>query len=568
MTKASYITHDNLNPDIVVERPTGGLLHMLGNHGEERELRILQNTSYVATLPVFLGAGFGYALKAFFDNYQGPVAIIDKEEEILGLTKVKERLLAQISPEQAELIYWIAPHDSEHETLRLLTEWQKKHGGLPFAPIIHPFYQRLHKEWYGFIRTHLEASQRCDFWAKVRKPRFAGAAPRILLITSKYFLMGEVAEACKRLGIEHTLLTVPDESVASHEFIENFLTAVVEFQPDCLLTLNHLGVDREGILMELLEQLQLPLASWFVDNPHLIVHLYEKLKNPWVTIFTWDSDNIDSLRDMGFEHVFYLALGTNPHLFCPNTKGNKAWKTPISFVGNSMLYKVRTRLAKTPLPEALLDSFEEVARNFGKNDIRSVAEFLQIQHPHVYEHFCALPSNEERLGYETALTWEATRIYRASCVEQTLPFKPMLVGDDGWETIFAQERQNFTLHRELSYYTDLPTFYPLSDINFNCTSKQMKGAVNQRIFDVPACNAFVLTDWREQMDNLFEPQTEIAFYTEVEEIPELVRYYLKHPEQRAKITAAARKRVLAEHTWDHRLQSLLAHMQHVYGIKK
>ena len=123
------------------------------------------------------------------------------------------------------------------------------------------------------------------------------------------------------------------------------------------------------------------------------------------------------------------------------------------------------------------------------------------------------------------------------------------------------------LHEELSYYTDLPFFYQLSDINFNCTSAQMKGAVNQRIFDVPCAGAFVLTDWREQMDELFTPGKEVIFYREPGETPELIRHYLAKPNERARIAAAARARVLAEHTYVHRLQTLAARMREVYGAR-
>ena len=148
-------------------------------------------------------------------------------------------------------------------------------------------------------------------------------------------------------------------------------------------------------------------------------------------------------------------------------------------------------------------------------------------------------------------------------VEQLLPFRPLLVGDRGWRQIF--KGREFALHPEVTYYTELPRVYPFCAINFNCTSKQMKGAVNQRIFDVPAAGAFVLTDWREQMERLFEPGKEIIAYHELDEIPELTRYYLDNPAARAAIVRAGRRRVLAEHTWDHRIQHLIATMRAIYG---
>ncbi len=570
MTKAKLIHKDGEHSDIMVDRPNQSPLYMLGGGGQEREEHIIakwqnpKSSTTLNNLPVFLGAGFGYGVLALLKNYSGPLAIIDKDLDIQELTNVKAKLKQACTAKQWDNIFWIET-DNADDALRRLTLWQTQHKGQAFIPFMHPFYARLHKEWYGLLREHIKASHEYDFWGKVRKPRFLQKNPRVLLITSKFFLMGELAHACKRLGLEHKLLTIPDESIASSEFVKTFLNAVVEFQPDCLITLNHLGLDKEGVLMNLLAQLQLPLASWFVDNPHLIVHEYQNLKSPWVYIFTWDSDNISSLRDLGFEHVSYLPLGTNTDLFRPNTQGKAAWKSDISFVGNSMLYKVQTRLAKTMLPLKLLESFEDVALRFCHSHQRSVVEFLREHAPNEYALYKNLPSNDVRLGYETALTWEATRVYRADCVAKTLPFKPLLVGDSGWNFIFAKHEGQFTVHKELNYYDELFSFYPLSAINFNCTSKQMKGAVNQRIFDVPACNAFVLTDWREQMDNLFEPQKEIAYYKELEEIPDLVSYYLKHKNERQRITTAARRRVLAEHTWEHRLQSLLASMQKVYG---
>lgn len=179
--------------------------------------------------------------------------------------------------------------------------------------------------------------------------------------------------------------------------------------------------------------------------------------------------------------------------------------------------------------------------------------------------YAALPDNEARLAYETAITWQATRLYRNGCVRRLLPLRPLIVGDKGWRTEFRHEKVQPRYLDALSYYIDLPRFYCRSHINFNCTSKQMKGAVNQRIFDVPAAGAFVLTDWRPQMENLYEAD-EMVCYKDPDEAPELARYYLAHPQQRQRIAQKARQRVLACHTWSHRLQSLLEQMRQIYGI--
>ena len=277
-------------------------------------------------------------------------------------------------------------------------------------------------------------------------------------------------------------------------------------------------------------------------------------------------DNVDTLRDFGFPHVFYLPLGTDPDRFSPRSPASapRAWKTDVAFVGNSMLYKVGGRLKSGHFPRPLLVSYKETARAFMESDQRSVATFLRTSFPDIYNCYAALPDNEAKLAYETAITWQATRTYRNGCVRHLLPLRPLIVGDAGWKVEFRHEPVQPRYLDAINYYSDLPLFYTCPAINFNCTSKQMKGAVNQRVFDVPATGGFVLTDWREQMAELFEPQ-EIACYHAPEEALDMARYYLAHPEERHNIATAARRRVLACHTWQHRLQTMLAHMRTIFG---
>jgi spore maturation protein CgeB len=194
-----------------------------------------------------------------------------------------------------------------------------------------------------------------------------------------------------------------------------------------------------------------------------------------------------------------------------------------------------------------------------------VRGYLEKNHPEQFKAFLALNDVERQLGYEAMLTWEATLQYRLACVRETLPFNPLIVGDEGWWELLKDSREKWKYYHELTYYTDLPKFYPLSDINFNCTSKQMKGAVNQRIFDVPAAGAFIITDWREQMENLFEPGKEVICFHSPEEVQDLLKHYLRHPQERKKIIAAARKRVLAQHCYEHRLTSMIATMRKTFG---
>ncbi|MDR1685898.1 MAG: glycosyltransferase [Desulfovibrio sp.] len=523
-----------------------------------------------AYLPVLIGAGSGVAaveLAARLESTFGTsftLAVVDKEYDIMERSRVKERLARYAG------IVWIEEADAA-TGIRALTRLQTERDGRPFYPLLNPLYLRLDRDYYTQIHQACAAGARVDFWRNARSARFSSPETRILLLSSKYFLMGEILSACKRLGVPHNFLQVPEGEFGKNEFVEQFLTAVVEFKPDFVFTINHLGVDREGILTDLLEKLRLPLASWFVDNPHLILSLFSRLANPWITVFTWDADNLSTLGELGFEHVYYMPLGTDTERFRLPRKARRrtlkglpaAWDGRLSFVGNSMVHKVFRRNERIGFTGPLLDRYREVAAGFARSDERSVRVFLERGYPELVPCFEALPGIAEQLGYETSITWEATRVYRLSCVRAVLPFRPLIAGDDGWFEELAEGGWHY--HHELSYYDDLPHFYPLAAINFNSTSKQMKGAVNQRVFDVPATGSFLLTDYREQMERLFEPGKEIICYRSPEEAEALAREYLARPGARRSVAAAARRRILHEHGYDHRLRTLMDMMRAVYG---
>lgn len=532
----------------------GRVRHLGGRRGAENERGRVAGLPAAGALPVLLGSGLGAGLEDVLARTSGPVAVVDAEEPVTRLTGVRERWSGD------PRVLWVDGDDPD-AALAMLTRWQVLHGGRPFAPVLDPFYARLRPELYRVLAERLELSRKVDFWSRARYPKFRSAVPRVLLLTSSYFLMGELEAACGRLGYATRFVQLPSQEVGSQEFVERMLAEILAFRPDFVLTINHLGVDREGILTQLLARLELPLASWFVDNPHLILYVYENLASDWVTLFTWDADNIWSLKARGFERVHYLPLATDPHrfAFAPDTPPAR----DVAFVGNSMVSKVRAKLDHYDFPDALVRDAVELGRAFMASGSLSVAEFLERDFPSHFDLFRTLADADERLAFETLVTWQATLLYRLQRVRRLLPFRPTVVGDPGWRELLPGG--GWTYHRELNYYADLPLFYPATRVNFNCTSQQMKGAVNQRVFDVPVCGGFLLTDHRRQMEDLFEPGREIVCYREPEEIPELVRHYLARDDERRKIVQAARSRILGEHTYDHRLASLVGTMRETYG---
>jgi spore maturation protein CgeB len=81
--------------------------------------------------------------------------------------------------------------------------------------------------------------------------------------------------------------------------------------------------------------------------------------------------------------------------------------------------------------------------------------------------------------------------------------------------------------------------------------------VNPRTFELASSGAFQLVDMRSLLPPLLRPGSEVVTFTDAGELRELVQHWLPRPEERAAIAAAGRARVLAEHTYRHRMESLL-----------
>ena len=82
-------------------------------------------------------------------------------------------------------------------------------------------------------------------------------------------------------------------------------------------------------------------------------------------------------------------------------------------------------------------------------------------------------------------------------------------------------------------------------------------ANNLRLFEATGVGTLLLTDWKQDLHELFEPGREVVAYRSPEECRELITYYLAHDQERQAIAAAGQARTLREHTYLHRMQELL-----------
>ncbi len=80
--------------------------------------------------------------------------------------------------------------------------------------------------------------------------------------------------------------------------------------------------------------------------------------------------------------------------------------------------------------------------------------------------------------------------------------------------------------------------------------------VTARVFEVPACGGFLLTNASDQLAELYSVGAEIIAYRSIEELRRLTAYYLAHPDERREIAARAQRRAHREHTFQRRLEGM------------
>jgi len=85
---------------------------------------------------------------------------------------------------------------------------------------------------------------------------------------------------------------------------------------------------------------------------------------------------------------------------------------------------------------------------------------------------------------------------------------------------------------------------------------QIKG----RIFEVPACGGFLLTERVRGLDRYYAEDREMVLFDTLPEMAEKAEYYLNHDAERAAIAQAGYERTLREHTYMLRLTEVFSRM--------
>lgn len=82
-------------------------------------------------------------------------------------------------------------------------------------------------------------------------------------------------------------------------------------------------------------------------------------------------------------------------------------------------------------------------------------------------------------------------------------------------------------------------------------------ANNLRLYEATGVGTLLITDWKENLFEMFEPGKEVIAYRSGEECIELIQHYLSNDDERETVASAGQQRTLREHTYYQRMQELV-----------
>jgi spore maturation protein CgeB len=114
-----------------------------------------------------------------------------------------------------------------------------------------------------------------------------------------------------------------------------------------------------------------------------------------------------------------------------------------------------------------------------------------------------------------------------------------------------------------------PPFYSRQRFTLNLTRADMRAlgfSPSVRLFEAAACGTPVISDRWPGIETIFEPGTEILLVSDAREVSQILRDIPE--ERRLAIADKARRRILADHTPDHRARQLEAYYLEAAGRRR
>ena len=174
------------------------------------------------------------------------------------------------------------------------------------------------------------------------------------------------------------------------------------------------------------------------------------------------------------------------------------------------------------------------------------------------EHHPRELSADERARYGADISFAGSAYLNRRRVFSKLTDLPLRLWGAGWTDaalapLAAEGGQSFDIEQMMRIFAATRINLNLHSANHVETCDPDPDYVNPRTFELASSGAFQLVDRREPLPELFT-QDEVVTFEDVRQLRALISHYLADPDSREAVVTRARTRVLADHTYVHRMR--------------
>ncbi|CAM4013996.1 DUF3880 domain-containing protein [Cohnella lubricantis] len=272
-----------------------------------------------------------------------------------------------------------------------------------------------------------------------------------------------------------------------------------QIRPDAVLVMNGLHVFPPDHLAQVqaIRQMGILTAIWFVDDPYVSDDTPSIGVN-YDVVFTHERKCVPMYGSAGCPNVYQLPLAVNPQVFRP-MQVPPQYRSDICFIGMGFWNRIR-------LFNELVDYLKHKRVFLAGGLWERMPRFAELN---PFIHAGWIPVSETVKYYNGAKI--VINIHRT--------------------TEAGEDNRNSG--------------------NWGAES------INPRTYEIAACGALQLTDSRLELPEQYEVGAEIASFQTSDQLISLIEHYLTHEEERRRMAVRSFKRTYRQHTFLHRIDSLL-----------
>ena len=386
---------------------------------------------------------------------------------------------------------------------------------------------------------------------------------KILFLNWNSFGNEDIIPAFRELN--HEVVLYPFAKIVSNydeKWEKEFSSALRSLVPDFVFSFAYFP-----IVSKVCQSEKILYLSWVYDSPQVALYSYTMI-NSCNRVFIFDKELCMSFIRSGFKNIFYLPMAANTArlnamLAAQSPAIASRYKSNISFVGSlysEPKHNLYSRLTSIrPYVKGYLDVLIHAQLAvYGFNFIEDaltpqiLEELLRSDYP-MHPHSTGVESSQY-LYAQYVLNRRVTSLER----EKILRLLGTLTNVDLYTHDSNVRLEGVSNHGPVDYYDTMPYVFGNSKINLNISLRSIKSGIPLRAFDIMGCRGFLLSNYQSDFLDFFIPGEDFVFYESIEHAGKLAEYYLKHDDERDAIRTNGHKKILAGHTYRHRLEEMFS----------